>query len=75
MISIAQIDDNNYDRLREFIERSGFLETETIAYVANDDPVIYSSGAVNSLTIRDVSENILYGSRGFKCGRKSYRLF
>lgn len=60
MISITQIDDNNYDQLREFIAGSGFLLTETIAYVADDDPIIYSSGTVNSLTIRDALENILF---------------
>lgn len=60
MISITQIDNNNYDQLREFIESSGFLATEAIEYVASDDPIIYSSGLPNSLTIRDVSENILF---------------
>lgn len=60
MISITQIDDNNYDQLREFIASSGFLLTETITYVADDNPIIYSSGTVNSLTIRDASENILF---------------
>ena len=60
MITVTQFDNNNYDQLVEFIESSGFLTAETIAYVANDDPVIYSSGTVNSVTIRDRSENILF---------------
>lgn len=60
MISITQIDNNNYDQLGEFIESSGFLTAETIAYVPNDNPIIYSSGLTNSLTIRDASENILF---------------
>lgn len=60
MISITQISDNNYDQLREFIESSGFLTAETITYVANDNPIIYSSGLPNSLTIRDRSENVLF---------------
>lgn len=60
MISITQISDNNYDQLREFIASSGFLTAETIAYVANDDPIIYSSGSVNSLTICDRAQNILF---------------
>lgn len=60
MISITQIDNNDYDQLREFIESSGFLTAETIAYVAGDNPIIYSSGLSNSLTVRDVSENILF---------------
>jgi hypothetical protein len=60
MISITQIDNNNYDQLREFIKSSGFLTAETITYVANDNPIIYSSGLPNSLTIRDMSENILF---------------
>lgn len=60
MISITQIDNNDYNQLREFIESSGFLTAETIAYVANDNPIIYSSGLPNSLTIRDMSENILF---------------
>lgn len=60
MITITQISDNNYDQLREFIASSGFLTTETIEYVEDDDPIIYSSGLPNSLTIRDMSENILF---------------
>lgn len=59
MIKTAEFN-NDLSLIKSFLETSGFLEDETVIYVAGDTPVIYESGTVNSLIIKDGSHNVLF---------------
>ena len=59
MIKTAEFN-NDLSLMKDFLEASGFLDGETVAYVAGDTPVLYTSGTVNSLTIKDASNNVLF---------------
>ena len=59
MITMATFD-NNINQVKAFLDASGFLDGETITCVANDTPILYTSGAVNSLTITDENDNMLF---------------
>lgn len=59
MIRMKELN-NDFSKIKELLDESGFLDGETVTYVAGDTPIIYTSGTVNSLTITDQSENMLF---------------